>query len=184
MNFKALLGAGLILGSFALLLGTDSLVNKAEAYYEYNPNTGAISRPVVKQIPNDALHFNGHYYYIYSNVCNSWEEAEMFCRARGGHLAVINDMQENIVLFDYMKLMNLQNAYFGFTDREREGYWRWIDGTPVTFTNWAKGEPNNEGGREHYGMFYWKFQYEWNDGSFRPGTVNGGDSFICEWDSR
>lgn len=52
----------------------------------------------------------------------------------------------------------------------------------AVYTNWHSGEPNNERGLEHYGMYYWKFKYTWNDGDFGKGTSGGGNAFICEWD--
>lgn len=29
-------------------------------------------------------------------------------------------------------------------------------------------------------MYYWKFQYTWNDGDFGKGTNRDGDAFICK----
>ncbi len=31
----------------------------------------------------------------------------------------------------------------GFTDEGHEGDWTWMSGEPVTYVNWAPGEPNN-----------------------------------------
>lgn len=42
-------------------------------------------------IPSDAFVYNGHKYYIYSNVADTWEEAETYCESFGGHLAVITN---------------------------------------------------------------------------------------------
>ena len=50
------------------------------------------------EIPSDALVYNDHRYYIYSNVAETWEEAEAYCEAHGGHLAVINNEEENTVI--------------------------------------------------------------------------------------
>ncbi|KAM9611033.1 uncharacterized protein ACIBXB_022489 [Morphnus guianensis] len=35
--------------------------------------------------------------------------------------------------------------WLGLSDREQEGGWRWLDGTPPAFSSWGRGEPN--GGR-------------------------------------
>ena len=131
-------------------------------------------------IPSDAFEYNGHSYYIYSDVANTWKEAQAYCKARGGHLAVINDETENNELFNYMKSKDYDSAYFGLSDAAKEGTWTWVNGDSSTYRNWASGEPNNEGGNENYGMFYWKF----TDGTWNDGNVQKDNApFICEWDT-
>lgn len=135
-------------------------------------------------IPSEALTYNRHRYYIYSNVVNTWEEAQAYCQSRGGHLAVINNEAENTALFNYMKNQGYNTAYFGFSDATQEGTWTWVNGEPVTFTNWASGEPNSENSNEDYASFYYKFSDgKWNDGNFNHGTINDANAFICEWDT-
>ena len=95
-------------------------------------------------VPSDALEYNGHYYYIYTDVANTWEDAKVYCENRGGHLAVINDDDENTALFNYMKSQNYNTAYFGYSDADSEGTWKWVNNEDSTYTNWASGEPNSE----------------------------------------
>ena len=134
--------------------------------------------------PPDALVYNGHSYYLYSGVASTWEEAKKYCQSLGGHLAVINDSAENTALFNYMKSKGYSSAYFGLSDAITEGNWQWVDGSSVTYTNWASGEPGNGYGTEDYAMFYWKFTNgKWNDGDFDVYTDRGGKAFICEWDT-
>jgi len=134
-------------------------------------------------IPKEAVIYNGHSYYVYSGICSSWEEAAAFCESMGGHLAVINDAAENVRLFEIMKEFGYNNAYFGFSDVEKEGNWKWVNGDAVTYTNWNRGEPNNERNKENYALFYHGSEdYYWNDGDFHNGTVSDDDVFICEWD--
>lgn len=136
------------------------------------------------QIPNDALVYNEHSYYIYDSIYETWEEAEMYCESLGGHLAVINDENENIALYNYMKDKNFENCYFGYCrSYDNENEWVWVCGLESDFTNWSDGEPNNERGVEKYAEFYWKSPaYEWNDGDFVHGTNNDKATFICEWE--
>lgn len=134
--------------------------------------------------PNDALTYNGHSYYIYSDVANTWEEAQAYCEARGGHLAVINDDNENHMLFIFMQAAGYNSAYFGLSDAAKEGTWTWVNGESVNYTNWASGEPNSESSNEDYAEFYYKFSDgKWNDGNFKHGTVGDTRAFICEWDT-
>ena len=128
----------------------------------------------------DAVCYNGHYYKVY-NGQSSWEDAAAFCQSVGGHLATITSEEENTFLYDYLVSLGLSGAYFGFSDVNIEGEWVWCTGEDVIFTNWDTGEPNNEGRKEHYGLFDFSHNDgKWNDGSYRSGT---NANFICEWDA-
>ena len=137
-------------------------------------------------IPSDALVYNGHSYYIYSNVADTWEEAKAYCESLGGHLAVITSDEENTAIFEYIRSKGYSNVVFGFSDAESEGNWTWVNGESVTYTNWEKSynEPNG-GTTENYAMF--KETYNdgtWNDCRFNDVINYGSDcNFICEWET-
>ena len=141
----------------------------------------------MNKIPSDAFVYDGHKYYVYSNVADTWEAAEAYCESLGGHLAVINDSEENNAIVSYLFSRNEDKTYYiGFSDAEHEGNWTWVTGEAVTYfsiTNWASGEPNNHGerGAENYACIVprnGKFIDKWNDRYFFSG-----DYFICEWDT-
>ena len=44
-------------------------------------------------------------------------------------------------------------VWLGLTDEFEEGNWQWVTGEPLNYTNWYDGEPNNNGGLEHYAEF-------------------------------
>ncbi|MBQ4404016.1 MAG: hypothetical protein II857_06345 [Selenomonadaceae bacterium] len=138
----------------------------------------------MNKIPSDAFVYDGHKYYVYSNVADTWEAAEAYCESLGGHLAVINDSEENNAIVSYLFSRNEDKIYYiGFSDAEHEGNWTWVTGEAVTYTNWASGEPNNHGerGAENYACIVprnGKFIDKWNDRYFFSG-----DYFICEWDT-
>ena len=138
--------------------------------------------PEAQNIPADALVFNGNYYYIYSDVCGTWEEAADYCSSLGGHLAVISSQEENDALFQYLAQCGYETAYFGYSDAENEGEWVWVTGESNSYSNFRSTEPN--GGRnENYAEFYWKFDDgTWNDGNFKTGTQSDTRNFICEWE--
>lgn len=161
--------------------GTDIDINETEK----STNTIEINDSQADfNIPTDAKTYNGHSYYVYSDVCDTWEEAKEYCEALGGYLAVLNDEAENKAVFDIMKELGYDNAYFGYTDSENEGNWKWVNNADSNYENWSDGEPNNEGEDENYAMFYYKSpEYQWNDGDFSGNTVNGEKQFICEWDA-
>lgn len=136
-------------------------------------------------IPKDALTYNGHSYYIYSNVANTWEAAQAYCEKLGGHLAVIDNKNENTALFNYMKNQGYDSAYFGLSDATQEGTWTWVTGDNISYTNWGEDNEPNGYTYENYGMFYSSVYTDgkWNDGDFNDSwTCNGGNAFICEWD--
>lgn len=75
----------------------------------------------------------------------------------GGHLVTIGSAQENAFVFDLVNVPGAwtePNAYgmvggpwIGFAQApdgaEPAGGWAWITGEPITYTNWANGEPND-----------------------------------------
>lgn len=141
-------------------------------------NVTVESKGINSMIPESAVFFNGSYYQLFSDVTDSWEAASVYCETLGGHLAVINDLEENTFIYNYMLTCNYNSAYFGLVDKNRDNIWSWANGSEVTFTNWADGEPNSTS--EPYGMFYYKFtEGKWNDGVWGDDTK----AFICEWDN-
>ncbi len=131
-----------------------------------------------KMIPDDAFKWNGHYYYIYSDVCDTWEEAVEYCESLGGYIAVISSEEENEILFEYANESGLRSGgvYFGYTDNITEGEWIWASEEASSYTNWASNEPNSENNSEDYAEFYYKYtDGNWNDGDF------ASKRFICEW---
>ena len=123
------------------------------------------------------IEWNGHTYGIFPENM-TWEDAQIYCISVGGHLATISSQEENDMLYEFLTSHGYKNGYFGLTDRESEGNWKWVTGEPVAYTNWASGEPSNSNGEECYGMFYTKFSDgTWNDSIYDDGVI------LCEWDS-
>ena len=146
-------------------------------------NGNLTSSGTVSKIPADALKYNGHSYYIFSNVVDTWEKAQAYCKSLGGYLAVINDATENTMLFNYKNSLGYGNVYFGLSDSAQEGTWAWVNGDSVNYTNWANGEPNG-GKYENYGMFYKDFKESfWNDGGFDYDVRQHTANFLCEWEN-
>ena len=85
-------------------------------------------------------------------------------------------------MFNYLKMLGRDSAYFGLTDDKIEGVWQWVTGEPYSYSNWAASEPNSEYGNEDYGMFYYKYPTgQWNDGDFGKDSA-GTVTFLIEWD--
>lgn len=139
---------------------------------------------------SDAIHHSDHRYRLFSDITNTWEEAKTYAESLGGHLAIIDDEDENTELFNYMTLQGYRNAYFGLSDAESEGVWTWINGAVLENgslnTHWGYDSVNgvdepNGSIYENYGMFYELTEsYKWNDGDFNPDYPR---PFIVEWDA-
>lgn len=129
--------------------------------------------------------YKGHRYELFDiDSIDTWQKAKSYCEKQGGYLAIITSAEENDFIYrNIVRGFGYTSAYFGLTDEGHEGVWKWVNGKKAAFTNWADGEPNNEGSDENYAMFYWKFtDGRWNDGDFYGNTQSGGKAFICEWD--
>ena len=76
--------------------------------------------------------------YYRSTTQMRWATALEQVEYNGGHLATISSQEENDFLGE-------DGGWIGFTDEANEGEWIWVTGEDVTFTQWAGGEPNNQG---------------------------------------
>ena len=130
-----------------------------------------------QRIPADAVEFNGHYYYVYDiDTITDWNMAQEYCEAQGGYLATITSPEEDAFLYSYTTDAGYSSVMFGLTDQEQTDDWRWVTGEELSYQNWRSGEPNHQGGYEHYGMYYEKNKDgTWNDGSGKTCP------FLCEW---
>ena len=92
---------------------------------------------------------NGHSFLLLAN--SSWTSAEAEAISLGGHLATVRNAAENQWMIDTFTLFGSQNRSFwiGLNDATNEGTFTWTSGEPVTFTNWASGEPNNLGNEDY-----------------------------------
>jgi Ca2+-binding RTX toxin-like protein len=100
--------------------------------------------------------FNNNLYILGS--AGTWTNAQAQAQALGGNLVAINDAAENQFLLD--SFGGSESFWFGFTDAASEGTFTWVNGDPVTYTNWGIGEPN-----DLFGEDYGEFQANglWND---------------------
>ena len=147
-------------------------------------------------IQSDAVFYDGHYYKIF-DINTTWESAKSYCENLGGHLVSITSAKEQNFLY------NMVNGYFkrdylyiGISDVENEGAWKWVTGETFSYSNWAKGQPDNSivGGIENqnYGVIkcgnsdrYCSLG-QWDDTAMLDGFTGElaqNRGFICEWDS-
>ncbi|XP_070552324.1 lactadherin-like isoform X2 [Ptychodera flava] len=119
-------------------------------------------------------HYMGKCYYVHQGRMYTYEEARTVCSGLGSSLAKVENVQVDLFLKGYKSRYD-GNLWLGATDAKHEGKWTWEDGTQVTYTNWAPGQPDNTGGREHCLHLCKDWDLKWND---RVCTTHMG--FICE----
>jgi CotH kinase protein/Chitobiase/beta-hexosaminidase C-terminal domain/Lectin C-type domain/HYR domain/Secretion system C-terminal sorting domain/Divergent InlB B-repeat domain len=79
--------------------------------------------------------------YYYSNGTNTWANARTACANAGGKLAIITDANQNNALKNWIG--STATAWIGLSAPVSGGNYQWIDGTTLSFTNWATGEPTS-----------------------------------------
>lgn len=138
---------------------------------------------IPEDLPDGAIEYNGHYYYLYTGgIASTYDEAVQYCNSKGGYLATLTSQEENDFVYSYISQQGCESAYFGLSDSENEGHWEWCTGEPLNYTNWHSGEPSSENSNEHYALLYYKYSDgTWNDGDFSESTVDDASAFICEW---
>lgn len=197
----------LVAGSLTALFWLHHTNTTSESSQTTVLSTTTESKASRSDIPESALvnPQNGHSYLVYPDSLN-WVDAKVFCQSLGGHLATISDAQEQTFVEQLAQTCSERTNFWlgGYYDRNRE-IWKWVDGTPFTYTNWDSwdnggielSQPDNLTGNEWYIRFGKSDQtYEtwvehagrWNDIAYDAGDTDDDvplDSFgfICEWDS-
>ncbi|XP_026232665.1 uncharacterized protein LOC113173469, partial [Anabas testudineus] len=114
--------------------------------------------------------------YFLSTESGSWTEGREDCRTRGADLVVIDSAEEQAFLSELIH----KYTWIGLNDRDEEGTWKWVDGTPLTVTYWASNNPNNGEGHAEWGEedcveIFGGQSSEWNDISCEASR-----QWICE----
>ncbi|XP_059180156.1 CD209 antigen-like protein A [Centropristis striata] len=116
-------------------------------------------------------HFSGSYYYISSSK-KSWQDSRSDCQQRDPDLLIINSKEEQEFIRRFQKPI-----WIGLTDRDTEGVWKWVDGSPLTTRFWTSGEPNSYQGRNEDCALtnYHNYEDSWND-----AVCDNENFWVCE----
>jgi hypothetical protein len=136
---------------------------------------------------------NGHGYEVVPVPGGiGWNVARSQARGRGGYLASVNSAEENAFIYNLVNFPEYWHIvepaprrYFGpwLGGVQAPGAptpaanWSWDDGTPMTYTNWVPGQPDDfNGNNEIYAHFFGRDALGgrtpmWNDAIDPP---NGG----------
>ncbi len=92
---------------------------------------------------------SSHYYYLLA--ATNWTTSERWATNLGGHLATINDANEQSWV--YSTFGNYggtnRNLWIGLNDALAAGNYVWTSGQPSSYRNWRTGEPTDLNG-DHY----------------------------------
>ena len=136
-----------------------------------------------------------HYYQIVDKGLD-WHAAKKYCEDHDCHLVTIGSKEEQKFIEDMLRNQGNRNCYWiGGENVGKKTFW--VDGTPFSYTNWAKWQPDNP--TIEKALMIYKNQNPratphtlgtWND-LRADGTFPNEDDFfgldhfgfICEWDS-
>ncbi|MCI4377658.1 hypothetical protein PGIGA_G00205990 [Pangasianodon gigas] len=102
-------------------------------------STAAPTEPPRGGCAPDWVKFQGKCYKIGLEV-KTWTEARSYCRHLGGDLTSITSRLQHAFLTLLMDGDNTEDLWIGFSNLANRGF-KWTDGSAVTYTGWAKGQP-------------------------------------------
>ena len=110
----------------------------------------------------------------------TWREANQACPAfdpRARLVSIHLDNKDHVHRLLAEERIREGVVWIGLFRRDDGSSWAWADGTPVDYTNWRDGEPNNndEEEEENCVSTYLPDRGEWND---RP--CSGRFAFLCQ----
>ncbi|XP_055014606.1 CD209 antigen-like protein E isoform X2 [Boleophthalmus pectinirostris] len=108
--------------------------------------------------------------YFLSTQRADFDQSRKNCEVMGAQLVKLNNRREQGFLTGLTEA-----AWIGMTDRNREGIWLWLDGTPVNRNElqWAPGQPDDSNGGEDCGDIR-------NQNNF-VGLNDAKCSFLMQW---
>ncbi|KAL4221819.1 C-type lectin (CTL) or carbohydrate-recognition domain (CRD) [Mactra antiquata] len=82
----------------------------------------------------------GNYCYEYVPVKVIWKRAAIDCKAKGGNLIHIGHEPLQTYIYKWINtLITDEPVWLGLHDVQTEGYFEWVSGDPVLFTNFLPG---------------------------------------------
>lgn len=87
--------------------------------------------------------------YFINPTSQNANQAEQAAQQLGAHLVVFNDAAENQAVVAALNaagtISSVDAVWVGYSDETTEGTWIALDGTNMSYLNWASNEPNNNG---------------------------------------
>lgn len=106
----------------------------------------------------------GDYWFCYRE--RTFADAEAECARLGARLVVLNSNAEMFAMLGRLGDFQMGSTWIGLTDRDVEGEFRWVDGTPWdgSVGGFLDGQPDNwQGGEDCVHAYPWGGERPWND---------------------
>ncbi|XP_025080183.1 C-type mannose receptor 2-like [Pomacea canaliculata] len=129
--------------------------------------------------------FGNSCFQFHMRESREFSVAEADCVREGGTELIIRDEATQTFIYNTIRteLGYHGIVWIGLTDAEREGDYRWVDGSKAEYTNWASGQPGILGGLEDCVAMDMREGGKWHD--YRCETLlflSGSHPYICEFD--
>ncbi|XP_072018636.1 uncharacterized protein [Amphiura filiformis] len=121
--------------------------DNGQSEFHISCDTNLVFKIIFQRAMKDGAEFNNEcYLFQHSDEYVSYVDAKTQCSLLDAQLAVIHSQEEqDFIAANIHEDPNneLHSYYIGLDDIEIEGQFQWVDGTPLDFTDWKQGEPNN-----------------------------------------
>ncbi|XP_076342329.1 macrophage mannose receptor 1-like isoform X2 [Tachypleus tridentatus] len=123
----------------------DSSCSENQGYVcqQYKDDPPIVLEPMEVKCPNNFtewLDVEGHYcYYIDNKYMKQWGEASRTCLVQNSTLVSFHSEHELKIIQPYLSSTKM-DLWTGLVQGSQGGF-RWMDYSPVDYTNWGEGEP-------------------------------------------
>ena len=99
--------------------------------------------------------------YKVSDSLESWRDASRQCQSEGAQLLTVESYEENEFVYSLAPGTDL---WIGYNRLSSSSVWQWADGNKSPYTNWDKGQPDDQGGDQFCAhMWGWYKSFKWDD---------------------
>nr|KAG5696149.1 hypothetical protein BaRGS_026508 [Batillaria attramentaria] len=126
--------------------------------------------PVICEGKSDYHHYRDSCYGTYK-MAKNWTDAQSTCLLDGGQLLSVRDVHELAEVTTLVPSDVTDAVWTGLSFDSSLGEYSWVDGWPVTFTQWDSGEPNLQSAGSCVTML---------DGMWSDTFCNETHPFVCK----
>ncbi|XP_014877062.1 type-2 ice-structuring protein-like isoform X1 [Poecilia latipinna] len=110
---------------------------------------------------------NRCFQYVANNM--TWAEAERNCLTLGANLASVHNSNEynQIQTLIFTASHESKEVWIGGSNAQEDNIWLWSDGSPMSYTNWCRGQPDNTRGMQRCLQMNYSGGKCWDDFSCR-----------------